>query len=144
MRFFLSHTYYLSHMRRTWLWVLDWDDTDTCWNANRWRDAHDTVWVSGCVHVAYDCERLPALDESYRESNASCVPVALSLKRIVRRMSLITLYYSKTYMGKLWPWAYVYSTSQISVIFYGIMTLNTASLVVIAALWGSKAAICWL
>ena len=37
MRFYQSHTYYLSHMRRTWLWVLDWDKTDTFWNANRWR-----------------------------------------------------------------------------------------------------------
>ena len=62
--------------------------------------AHTTCQVSGCVHVAYDCERLPALDESYGESSTSYVPVALSLMGLAILIETKPLYYSTTYMGK--------------------------------------------
>jgi len=49
-------------------------------------------------------------------------------------MSLILLYCTATGKGETAPCLRRISTSQISVIFYGIMTLNTVFLVVIAAL----------
>ena len=58
------------------------------------------VTVSGCVHVAYDCERQSALDESHTVSTCNYVLVAVSLVKIVRRTETEPLYYSKSQMGE--------------------------------------------
>ena len=54
---------------------------------------------SNCVLVANDCERLPALDKSQRDSNARSDLVAVRLKRLVRLNETKLLYYSKTVNG---------------------------------------------
>ena len=114
MRFQRSHTLQMS---RTWLWISVWYGLILSWdwNANRWRDS--------CVY--------------------SCVLVALRLTGLASRMRRIVSIIMRSVKGETRPWCIRISTSQISVIFYGIMTLNTASLVVIAALWGLKEAIYW-
>ena len=71
-----------------------------------------------------------------------CVLVALRLAGFLSRVSPILLYCTATAKGETAPCARRISTSQIYVIFYGIKTLNTVFLVVIAALGDSKAAIC--
>ena len=112
------------------------------YNCNANRSWHiDTV--SYCVRVANDCERLPALDVSQTWTHTRSVLVALRLKRLESLMRLSSTIIITVSMGELRHWLWRISTSQISVIFYGIMTLNTASLVVNAALWGLKEAIYW-
>ena len=49
--------------------------------------AHTTGQVSGCVHVANECERHSALDESYCQTQPDYVLVALRLTGLAGRMS---------------------------------------------------------
>ena len=142
MRFHQSHTYYLSHMSRTWLWVLDWDDTDTYWNANRWR--HILLDVSQVASML----RMIVIGRPHLTSLMPC-PASLRPCCLVsqathdsRESQQSILYCDAT--GETAPCVCRISTSQISVIFYGIKTLNTVFLVVNAALWGLKEAICLL
>ena len=79
---------------------------------------------------------------SQTESSRCYVLVALSLRRIARPMRLNRSIIITVSMGEIRPVCIRISTSQIFVIFYGTKTLDTASLVVNAALEGSKAAIC--
>ena len=96
--------------------------------------------------------RHTALDESYGESryvydlvplrlvrparriSRRCVLVALRLTGFVSPMRLTCSIITRLATGEIRPVCIRISTSQISVIFYGIMTLNTVSLVVNAAL----------
>ena len=71
---------------------------------------------------------------SQTESSRYYDLVALSLTGFTRRMRLKSSIIILLSMGEMRPVCIRISTSQISVIFYGIMTLNTVFLVVIAAL----------
>ena len=58
-----------------------------------------THWNSlgclSCVHVAYECDRRTALDESYHESTLDCVLVSLRLTGLVRLAETQDSYYTR-------------------------------------------------
>ena len=56
--------------------------------------------VSYCVHVANECERQPALDQSQTESTVLYVLVALRLMQLTILNETDVLYYNKVSMAE--------------------------------------------
>ena len=68
-----------------------------------------------------DCEvAMPALDESYYQSQPDCILVAVRLMGIVRLAETQRLYYSKTHWGKSDHSSVVYMASEIYAKIYGL------------------------
>ena len=77
----------------------------------------DSLRCPSCVRVAYECDRMPALDESYSQSQLEYVLVAVRLTILTSPDETQRLYYSKTPMGQMRPVSVVYMASEIYVIF---------------------------
>ena len=60
----------------------------------------DSLRCPSCVRVAYECDRMPALDESYSQSQLEYVLVAVRHKRLTSPHETQRPYYSNWLWGK--------------------------------------------